>query len=74
MHDVPYAGHYCYQKIVVTVKKDYYWPRMKKEIADYIDRHLECQKVKFEHRHPIGLLQPLHIPEWKWDVVSMEIT
>ena len=45
---------------------------MKKEIADYIDRCLECQKVKFEHIHPASLLQYLHILEWKWHVVSMD--
>jgi hypothetical protein len=28
------------------------------------------QQIK--HRHPIGLLQPLPIPEWKWEVVTME--
>jgi hypothetical protein len=45
---------------------------MKKEVADFIARCLECQKVKAEHRHPNGLLQPLPIPEWKWDVVTMD--
>ena len=43
---------------------------MKKEISYDIAICLECPKVKFEHRHPVGLLQPLHIPKWKWDVVS----
>jgi hypothetical protein len=33
---------------------------------------LECQKVKAKHRHPVGLLQPLPIPEWKWEVVTMD--
>jgi hypothetical protein len=33
---------------------------------------MECQKVKAEHRHPTGLLQPLPILEWKWDVVIMD--
>ena len=72
MHDVLYAVHYGYKKTIEAYKNDYYWPRMKKEIAYYIARCLECQKVKFEHRHPTGLLQPLHIPKWKWDVVSMD--
>jgi hypothetical protein len=33
---------------------------------------LECQKVKVENRHPIGLLHPFPIPEWKWEVVTMD--
>jgi hypothetical protein len=45
---------------------------MKKEVVDFIARCLECQKVKAEHRHPAGLLQPLPIPEWKWEVVTMD--
>jgi hypothetical protein len=45
---------------------------MKKEVADFIDRCIECHKVKAEHRHPTGLLQPLPNPEWKWEVVTMD--
>jgi hypothetical protein len=33
---------------------------------------MECQKVKAQHRHPKGLLQPLPILEWKWEVVTMD--
>ena len=40
-------------------------------MANYIDRCLECQKVKTKHRHPVGLLQPLPIMEWKWEFVTM---
>ena len=36
MHDVPYVGHYGYQKTVAVVKNEYYWPGMKMETADYI--------------------------------------
>jgi hypothetical protein len=45
---------------------------MEKEIVEYITRCMECQKVNAEHRHPTGLLQPLPIPEWKWEVVKMD--
>jgi hypothetical protein len=72
MHNVTYAGHPGYQKTVAAVKSHYFWPGLKKEIAEYIARCMECQKVKAEHRHPAGLLQPLPIPEWKWDVVTMD--
>ena len=32
MHKVPYAGHPGYQKTIVTVKKQYYWPSMKRRL------------------------------------------
>ena len=46
IHDVPYAKHPCYQKIVASVRKQYYWPGMKNDVAEYIARFMECQKVK----------------------------
>ena len=42
MHNVPYAGHPGYQKTVATVKSQYFWPGMKREIAEYIARCMEC--------------------------------
>ena len=33
---------------------------------------MECQLVKVEHQHPTGLLNPLPIAEWKWDITSID--
>jgi hypothetical protein len=33
---------------------------------------MECQKVKVEHRHPVGLLQSLPVLEKKWEVITMD--
>ena len=65
MHNVPYVVHPGYQKIAAVVKSHYFWIGMKKEIAEYIARCIECQKFKDKHRNPTGLLQPFPIPEWK---------
>jgi hypothetical protein len=72
MHNVPYVGHPNYQKTIAVVKSQYYCSGMKKEVVDFIVKCLECQKVKVEHRHPAGLLQPLPISEWKWEVVTLD--
>jgi len=45
---------------------------MKRDVVEYLARCLECQQVKAEHQHPAGLLQPLPIPEWKWETITME--
>eukprot|EP00253_Pinus_taeda_P013679 PITA_13679 len=45
---------------------------MKRNVAEYLARCLECQQIKAEHQHPAGLLQPLSIPEWKWETISMD--
>jgi hypothetical protein len=45
---------------------------MKTEVVEYLARCLECQQVKVEHHHPTGLLQPIPIPEWKWEVINMD--
>ncbi len=72
MHDVPYVGHHGHQKTLVVIRIDYFWPGLKKDLAVYIAQCMECQRVKVEHRHPIGLLQPFPIPEWKWEVVNID--
>eukprot|EP00253_Pinus_taeda_P001534 PITA_01534 len=71
-HVSHYAGHPGYQKMMIAIRKDYFWPGMKKNIAEYLARFLECQQIKVEHQHPTGLLQPLPIPEWKWEIISMD--
>ena len=41
-------------------------------MAEYVAKCLTCQKVKAEHQRPGGELQPLEIPEWKWDQIAMD--
>ena len=41
-------------------------------MAEYLAHCIECQQVKDEHQHPARLLQPLPIPEWKWETISMD--
>jgi len=44
---------------------------MKKQIAEFAYAYLICQKLKIEHQNPSGFMQPLFVPKWKWDSISM---
>ena len=47
---------------------------MKKEETEYIAKCFIGQQVKTIHQHPTGLLQPIPIPEWKWDTITIYFT
>ena len=59
-------------KWLPATRKQFYWPGLKKDVAKYLAQCIECQQVKEEQRHPVGLLQPLPILEWKWETISMD--
>ena len=39
--------------------------------AEFATKCLTCQQVKAEHQAPTGKFQPLKIPEWKWEKITM---
>ncbi|GKD25390.1 putative reverse transcriptase domain-containing protein [Tanacetum coccineum] len=54
------------------LKKLYWWPNMKAEIATYVSKCLTYAKVKAEYQKPSGwLVQPV-IPVWKWENITMD--
>ncbi|GKA98097.1 putative reverse transcriptase domain-containing protein [Tanacetum coccineum] len=59
-------------KMYQDMKKLYWWPNMKADIATYVSKCLTCAKVKAEHQRPSGLLVQPKIPEWKWDNITMD--
>lgn len=69
-HRAPYSAHPGVKKMYADLRSLYFWAGMKRDIADFVARCLECQRVKAEHHHPVGLLQPHLVPEWKWDIIA----
>nr|GFC65207.1 putative reverse transcriptase domain-containing protein [Tanacetum cinerariifolium] len=67
-----YLIHPGSDKMYQDMKKLYWWPNMKADIATYIRKCLACAKVKAEHQRPSGLLVQLEIPVWKWDNITMD--
>ncbi|WJX34639.1 hypothetical protein P8452_22736 [Trifolium repens] len=71
-HKSSFSIHPGSTKMYHDLKKGYWWPNMKAEIAEFVSRCLVCQQVKVEHQKPGGLLQPLEVPEWKWEHITMD--
>ncbi|GJT60282.1 putative reverse transcriptase domain-containing protein [Tanacetum coccineum] len=71
-HKSKYSIHPGSDKMYQDLKKLYWWPNMKAEIATYVSKCLTCAKVKAEHQKPSGLLQQPEIPEWKWEKITMD--
>nr|GEU41296.1 putative reverse transcriptase domain-containing protein [Tanacetum cinerariifolium] len=59
-------------KMYHDMKKLYWWPNMKADIATYVSKCLTCLKVKAEHQKPSGLLVQPEIPQWKWDNITID--
>ena len=57
---------------VSRFKMSFWWSRMKRDVSEFVTKCLVCQRVKAEHQVPSGLLQPIKIPEWKWDRITMD--
>nr|GFC70254.1 reverse transcriptase domain-containing protein [Tanacetum cinerariifolium] len=69
---LPCSIHPGSDKRYQDMKKLYWWPKMKVDIATYVSKCLTYAKVKAEHKKPSGLLVQPKIPKWKWDNITMD--
>ena len=71
-HDSPMAGHPGFFKTYRQVRECFTWKGLKSEVLQFVRECPVCQQNKQEHSFLGGLLQPLPIPEKKWDSISMD--
>ncbi|GKF99800.1 putative reverse transcriptase domain-containing protein [Tanacetum coccineum] len=71
-HKSKYSIHPGADKMYYDLRDRYWWPGMKKDIAEYVCKCLTCLKVKAEHQRPSGLLQQPEIPIWKWEGITID--
>ena len=60
-HESRLSIHPGSTKMYKDLKEFYWWPNMKKQIADFVASCPVCQQVKVEHQKPARPLQPLLI-------------
>ncbi|KAA0056476.1 ty3-gypsy retrotransposon protein [Cucumis melo var. makuwa] len=71
-HNSPFTMHPGSTKMYQNMRRAYWWRNTKREVANFVSRCLVCQQVKAPKQKPAGLLQPLGVPEWKWESVSID--
>ncbi|KAF8051006.1 hypothetical protein N665_1827s0001 [Sinapis alba] len=71
-HKSKFSIHPGLNKMYRDLKRYYHWVRIKSDVAEWVAKCPTCQLVKAEHHVPSGLHQNLPIPEWKWDLITMD--
>ncbi|KAK8934918.1 hypothetical protein KSP39_PZI014856 [Platanthera zijinensis] len=71
-HFAKYSVHPGSTKMYRDLKKLFWWPGLKKDVARYVAECNTCALVKAECQKPGGFLKSLPIPEWKFDDISMD--
>ena len=59
-HDPPVYGHPGISKTTQLVERDYWWPKMKLDIMDYVKGCAECQRHKVNNRPTRASLSPIY--------------
>jgi len=71
-HLSKFSIHPSNTKMYQDLRQNYWWTRMKREIAKYVSECDVCQRIKASHLKVAGTLQLLSIPSWKWEDISMD--
>jgi hypothetical protein len=71
-HDIKIAGHLGIDKTYESLRRNFYWPRMSKDVYKFVTSCDACQRNKPLNQQPAGLLQPLSTPTRRWEQVTMD--
>ena len=71
-HDTPFAGHLGRDRTMQLVLQTYWWAGLGSDVQQYVSSCDHCQRNKASHEKPAGLLQPLPVPEFRWQWVTVD--
>ncbi|KAL0378422.1 UNVERIFIED_CONTAM: Transposon Ty3-G Gag-Pol polyprotein [Sesamum radiatum] len=71
-HSSPIGGHSSVRATLGRLAFSFYWPKMRYDVQQFVKACSVCQHHKYSTDQPIGLLQPLPIPNQVWEDLSMD--
>jgi hypothetical protein len=74
LHDPPAYGHPGISRTIDFVERRYWWPSLRKDVADYVRGCGDCQRHKVNNRPTRAPLQPIYpSPEAKpFEVIAVD--
>jgi transposase InsO family protein len=58
LHDPPAGAHLGATRIESMARERFFWPRMNKDVHEFVRTCVDCQFAKAKRQHSAGLLQP----------------
>jgi len=71
-HDSVSAGHFGVSKTFDLINRNFWWPKLRLDVKNFIKSCDICCKAKVPRHKPYGLLSPLSTPNRPWSDISMD--
>ena len=72
VHDQPACGHPGVARTYLLLRREYYWRGMRSTVTQYVQNCYTCHRVKASRHREHGLLQPLPIPQKRWQDITID--
>ena len=71
-HSNLFSGHFGAARTLELIQRHFSWPGMKASVEKFVSSCPYCQRNKASHQKPAGLLNPLRVPDTRWQTVSLD--
>ena len=73
-HDSPLGGHFGTQRTAAPVQREFYWKGLAQDFQRYVRGCATWHRAKPSNERPFGILQPLEIPQRRWQRINVNFT
>jgi Integrase zinc binding domain len=71
-HDAIVKGHLGFEKCYQDLSRSFPWPSVRRDVKEYVRSCDSCQRNKPLNQLPIGLLNPLEVPNRRLEQVTLD--
>ena len=73
-HSAPFSGHFGIDRTFARLAAQYTWPKMRRDVKDFVDRCLSCRKIKTPAHGIYATYEPFDLPRSQpFDTIAIDI-